>query len=320
MVNITLYDSQYSPNHKGFPLFAERVERIDCLDWMFEVFTIRRVSVNIIRGDEYFATYGSILRAHSKKYVECLHSISNMGLVRATLANIFNPHIQWYTRVSPGSYFAAVNAAGTVCRAVNDVIAGDTTRAFCSVRPPGHHAGYERGEGFCLLNNVAIGALHALSLREDMKVVVVDFDRHHGNGTEEILSKCEPGNLLFFSSYQEGCKYVRGEAPHNSVRVPIPAGSDFSAIRKLYEENVLPRMLEFKPDLILVSAGFDMHPSDPLTNLCVTAKDYYELTRMLVDSANKTCGGRIVSVLEGGYNLTALQDCVYEHVTALGEP
>ncbi len=299
--------------HKGFPGFSEKPKRLHGLAEMFNALSLPVIRPNPA-GDE------MLLRAHEAEYIDHVKSISEKSRVMATVANIRSEMVQWYTRVSPGSYAAAVDAAGAVCAAVEDTLSGKCNRAFCAVRPPGHHAGPMRGEGFCLFNNLAIGALHALEHGAG-RVAIIDFDRHHGNGTQAIVEKSGNGHLLFVSSYQEGCKYDHnersGRLSPEVLTVPIPEHSGYATVEDLYKQQVIPALYDFKPDLILISAGFDMHKSDPLTNLKLESEDYGALTALLVKAANDLCGGRIVSALEGGYEIKALKSCVRSHLKAL---
>ena len=312
-MNLNVYYHPAALEHKGFPGFAERPGRLRALTHLFN-----ELGLPVIEPPP--ATENQLHLAHSPAYVGHVKAISKKGIIGATVANITSPYIQWYTRVSHGSYKAATCAAGTVIRAVEDTLSGKCNRAFCAVRPPGHHAGPERGEGFCLFNNVAIGALHALQLGA-ARVAIIDFDRHHGNGTQDIVEQQDNDNILFISSFQQGCKYDHNERDGRISRtvltVPIPEKSDFSVVRKLYEKKVIPALYGFKPDLIIISAGFDMHKSDPLTNLRLEAEDYGTLTGMIVAAANDLCQGRVVSALEGGYELEALESCVRHHLQAL---
>lgn len=173
-------------------------------------------------------------------------------------------------------------------------------------------------EGFCLVNNVGIVAKRAID--QGMRVAVVDFDRHHGNGTEEILSHYLD-DVLFISSFQEGCKYAlrAGETPINSIRVPILSYSGDSMLCARYEEEVIPKLIEFMPDIVIISAGFDMCKGDPLTNLCITQRGYGDITRMLVDVANQHCNGRVLSILEGGYDPALFIGSVLSHVIELAK-
>ncbi len=312
-MKVNIYCPPQSLEHVGFPCFSERPKRLESLNELFDT-----LMLSVTASPK--ASREQMLRAHASVYLEHVEAVSKMGLLPAIIANITSPYVQWYTRVSKGSYEAGLYAAGAVCQAVEDTLSGKITRSFCAVRPPGHHAGQERGEGFCLFNNVAIGALNALSLGAK-RVAIIDFDRHHGNGTQDIVSKQSGEKILFISSYQNGCKYSKGcegkEPPTNVVLVPIPEHSPWWVVRTEYLAKVIPALYAFKPDLLLVSAGFDMHISDPLTNIRLQDEDFYGLTQLLVSVANDLCDGRIVSVLEGGYNLKALKDCVAFHLQAL---
>jgi acetoin utilization deacetylase AcuC-like enzyme len=225
------------------------------------------------------------------------------------------------TTVSPGSREAALRAAGAVLAAVDAVLAGEGKLAFCAVRPPGHHAEPGRPMGFCLYNNVAVGALHALRRKGLSRVAVVDFDVHHGNGTQSIAAR-EPA-LMFASSHQypfypgTGVAEDRGPAD-NIVNAPLAAGSDGLVWRRAMERTVLPALDAFAPELILVSAGFDAHKADPLANLGLDESDYAWCASALKELAQAHSGGRIVSTLEGGYDLAALGRSTAAYVSALG--
>lgn len=253
---------------------------------------------------------------HSNRYVQLIKKLSSQSVVLSAFGSIMSPHLQYYCRVSRGTFASILASVGSCLTALEAVVDGSIDRAFVLVRPPGHHASTERGEGFCLVNNVAI--VSKLAMDKGMKVAVVDFDRHHGNGTEEILSRYGD-QVLFVSSFQEGCKYVThaGIAPKNSLRVPLPSSSDDDAVCALYKEKVVPKIVEFKPDFIVISAGFDMCKGDPLTNLHVTHSGYSEITRMIVEVADTHCKGRVLSVLEGGYDPAIFMDSVLSHVEQL---
>lgn len=312
-MKVAIYYPPQSLKHVGFPFFSEKPERLGSLR---ELFTKLKLPIT----EPPKASREQMLRAHTSSYLEHVEAISNMRPLPAIIANSTSPYVQWYTRISKGSYEAGLYAAGAVCQAVQDTLSGKITRSFCAVRPPGHHAGQEKGEGFCLFSNVAIGALNALSLGAK-RVAIIDFDRHHGNGTQDVVSKQSGEKVLFISSYQNGCKYSKSSEESiilkNTVLVPIPEHSYWGTVRAEYLAKVIPALYAFKPDLLLLSAGFDMHISDPLTNIRLEAKDFYDLTKLLVNVANDLCNGRIISVLEGGYNLRALRDCVAFHLQAL---
>ena len=309
MEKLLVYYPIESHMHKGFPIFAERRSRLLAVEEALE-------QLDLDTEESGPAFLMDITAAHDVDYVSHVEALSKMGLIRATWTNLTSKYLQWYTRVSPGSYTAALYAAGAVIQAVKDVMEGKTKRAFCAVRPPGHHAGPARGEGFCLFNNVAIGALYAIRCGAK-RVAIVDFDRHHGNGTEAIVRKKDDWKIAFISSYQEGCEYAEGEHKSWSPLIPIPEHASGDEVLQIYRSKVIPQLRAFHPDLILLSAGFDMHKKDPLTNIKMESSDYYLLTKMLVDVAEEACNGRIVSVLEGGYKLKPLTECVNNHLQAL---
>jgi acetoin utilization deacetylase AcuC-like enzyme len=313
VINFSVYYPPQSRKHVGFPFFSEKPDRLARLETFFKQEGIAYKEPNP-------ATKDKLLLAHSQQYVDHVESLSKMSLLKATYKNLTSPRIQWYTRVSPGSYEASLYAVGAVCNAVEDVLSGTNIHRFCAIRPPGHHAGYCKGEGFCLFNNVAIGALHALNLGAQ-RVAIVDFDRHHGNGTQEIVSIFGENRIFFASSYQAGCKYRSEDdeknQPRNTVLAPIPHHAEYRQVEYEYKSKVLKPLEDFEPDVLFISAGFDMHVSDPLTNIKMQSADYYTLTRLLAQTAHDVCCGRIVSVLEGGYHLEALKECVENHIDAL---
>jgi len=226
------------------------------------------------------------------------------------------------TWMSPGSLAAAWRGVGAAVEAVDRVLAGDAANAFCAMRPPGHHAEQETPMGFCLFGNAAIAARHALERHGLSRVAVVDFDVHHGNGTQALLWD-EP-RTLFVTSQQmplwpgSGRPSERG-AHDNVLNVPLTPGSDGAAMRAAYETQVLPRLDAFRPELIVISAGFDAHAEDPLAQLNWVEEDFVWLTRALCALAAEHCAGRVVSLLEGGYDLGALARSVTAHVQALQE-
>lgn len=223
------------------------------------------------------------------------------------------------TVLSPHSAEAALRAAGAAVAAVDAVFDGDDLRAFCAVRPPGHHASADTTMGFCLFNNVAIAAAHALAMHDLQRVAIADFDVHHGNGTQAIFER--DMRVLFASSHQmplypdTGLATERGSG--NILNAPLPPGTGSAAFRIAWETQLLPALEDFRPQLLLVSAGFDAHRRDPLAQLELEAGDYAWLTAALRAIADRHARGRIVSVLEGGYDLQALRDCSVAHVGAL---
>jgi acetoin utilization deacetylase AcuC-like enzyme len=225
------------------------------------------------------------------------------------------------TVMSPGSGEAALRAAGAVTAAVGAVLTGAFKNAFCAVRPPGHHAERDLAMGFCIFNNVAIGAAEARAVHGLSRVAVMDFDVHHGNGTQHIFDR-EP-NLLFASTHQmplypgTGARGERGVG--NICNAPLPPGAGSEEFRAAMEKLVLPAIEAFRPELIMISAGFDAHRRDPLASLEFEAADYHWATERLCALAESCCGGRVVSTLEGGYDLAALGESAAAHVTALLE-
>jgi acetoin utilization deacetylase AcuC-like enzyme len=256
------------------------------------------------------ATVDQIARIHDRRYVEALlAAVPKEGRVG----------IDPDTVMSPESGEAALRAAGAVVAAVDAVVNGEARHAFCAVRPPGHHAEGSRGMGFCLFNNVAIGAAHARAAHGLGRVAIVDFDVHHGNGTQHSF-EAEP-NVLFASSHQypfypgTGAAFEKGVG--NIFNAPLPAGTGSAGFRRAFEREILPGLTEFKPELVFISAGFDAHARDPLAQLELGDADYTWVTDRLREVADASADGRIVSTLEGGYDLEALSAGVTLHVRAL---
>jgi acetoin utilization deacetylase AcuC-like enzyme len=253
-----------------------------------------------------------IERVHDAEYVrQALASVPETGFVQ----------LDGDTVMSPGSGEAALRAAGAVAAAVDAVIAGTFKNAFCAVRPPGHHAERDTAMGFCIFNNVAVGAAQARAVHGLSRVAVMDFDVHHGNGTQHMFDH-DPG-LFFASTHQmplypgTGARAERGVG--NIVNAPLPPGAGSDAFRAAMEKIVLPAIESFRPELILISAGFDAHARDPLASLEFEAEDYHWATAELCALAESCCGGRVVSTLEGGYDLQALGESAAAHLTALRE-
>jgi acetoin utilization deacetylase AcuC-like enzyme len=254
------------------------------------------------------ATLDAIERAHHPEYVQSLR--------RRAPQQGYQP-LDPDTSMNPATWMAALHAAGAVVEAIDRVIGGTLANAFCAVRPPGHHARPSAAMGFCLLNNVAIGALHALEAHGLQRVAIIDFDVHHGNGTEEIFAGDE--RVLMASFFQHPFyPYAGTENPaKNMVNVPLPAGTGGEKVRAVVDEVWMPRLEQFRPQLMLVSAGFDAHREDDLGQMSLVEADYAHITRRLMEVAARHCGGRLVSSLEGGYNLSALARSVVAHVRVL---
>jgi acetoin utilization deacetylase AcuC-like enzyme len=264
---------------------------------------------SLVRVEAPRATREQLARAHDPTLIETIF----------TAAPAHGPiRLDADTVLCGASLEAALRAAGAVCAAVDALLDGHATGAFCAVRPPGHHATRNAAMGFCLFNNVAIGAAHALA-RGLRRVAIVDFDVHHGNGTQDIF--WDTPAVLFASTHQSplypgsGSRAERGAG--NIVNVPLPPGAGSREFRTAMRHEVLPAVARFRPDLILISAGFDAHRLDPLADLELVADDYAWVTGELVALARRFAAGRIVSTLEGGYSATALRESASAHVAAL---
>jgi acetoin utilization deacetylase AcuC-like enzyme len=256
-------------------------------------------------------TREQLLRVHSSAHVE--HILGSAPPEGGTY------RLDEDTVMSPGSVEAALRAAGATVAAVDAVLSGAVQRAFCAVRPPGHHATRDQAMGFCLFNNIAVAAAHALAAHGLKRVAIADFDVHHGNGTQAIFER-EP-RVLFLSSHESplypgsGREDERGVG--NIVNGTLSPGAGSDEFRALWDDVLLPRLHAFKPQLVLVSAGFDAHRNDPLANIRLGQEDYAWITERLVALANAHAEGRLVSTLEGGYDLAALAASAAAHVHSL---
>ena len=260
------------------------------------------------------ATLEQLLRAHSRAHIDRI-----MALLPTDDQVV---EVDSDTFISRGSGRAALRAAGAVCAAVDEVARGDCRNAFCAVRPPGHHAGREVAEGFCLFSNAAIGAFHARDVHGYRRVAVIDFDVHHGNGTQALLWD-QPG-MFYASTHQADAFPYTGTADETGaadgavvVNVPLRAGSGSDAFRAAWDDGILPRLRAFAPDFLIVSAGFDGHAADPVAHLRLHVSDFEWLSRRLAAIAAEFAGHRLVSVLEGGYDTRALAACVAAHLRVL---
>jgi acetoin utilization deacetylase AcuC-like enzyme len=259
------------------------------------------------------ASLEALARVHDPAYVEALRRVCARAPVR------LDPD----TGVSEGSWAAALLSAGGGIAAVDAVIEGRARSAFVCTRPPGHHAERDRAMGFCLFNNIAVAARHAQDRHGIERVAIVDWDVHHGNGTQHLFE--DDDTILYISTHEwpfypgTGARGERGRGKGigTTINLPLPGGSGDDEYERLFETVVLPAIESFEPGLLLISAGFDAHEADPLAGMALTTGGYATLTTLLRDAARTLCGGRIVSMLEGGYDLDALSASVEAHLRAL---
>ncbi len=265
------------------------------------------------------ATLAQITRAHSATHMETLEALSQRLVADAPAGGPTHAPVDPDTSLCRGTLLAARRAAGAAIAATDAVMAGRLQNAFCAVRPPGHHACREQAMGFCFLNNVAIAARHALDEHGISRVAVVDFDVHHGNGTEDILAG-DP-RVLMVGIFQHPFYPFSGtdHPADNMVNVPIPAYTRGMDVREMIEAVWMPRLEAFRPELVIVSAGFDAHREDELGQLGLNENDYVWITSRIREVADRHAKGRIVSLLEGGYNLDALARSVEAHVRVLAD-
>jgi acetoin utilization deacetylase AcuC-like enzyme len=308
-----LYDNVYLKHLAGDSGHPERPERL------------RAVWTGLERAGVLPAMFRLRPRRATDDELALVHERSYIQLVRRELANV-----RGYTELSTGdtlvsaeSLDAALFASGGVLNAVDAVMAGAVQNAFCAVRPPGHHAGPARGMGFCLFNTVAIAARYVQRTYGLQRVLIVDQDYHHGNGTQDIFY--EDGSVFYFSTHHYGAypgtgagsETGRGKGAGHVLNVPLPPGAGDEQILQAFRTKLVPAARAFKPDFILISAGFDAMRNDGLGVFDVSPEGFAAITRVVVELADELCGGRIVSVLEGGYRLEGLAESVAAHVRVL---
>jgi acetoin utilization deacetylase AcuC-like enzyme len=272
------------------------------------------LTAQMLRVEARDATEEELMLCHTGEYLRTARSDVASGRPYLSTGD---------TDITPNSWDVAVRAAGGVLQATDAVLGGKARNAFCAVRPPGHHANAGRGMGFCLLNNIAIAARYAQRRYGIGRVAIVDWDVHHGNGTQDIFYG--DGSVFFYSSHQWPLYPGTGRADETgegagegaTMNFPFPAGSGRRQILGAVENSLVPAMEQFRPELVLISAGFDSREGDPLGRFTLTDRDFTDLTRALMGIAERHAGGRIVSVLEGGYNLEGLASAAAAHVAAL---
>jgi len=258
---------------------------------------------------------------YKRELLENTHNKDYINFVEKSFPEKGLSFLDGDTIISPGSKEATADAVGSIITAIDGVQNKEFHNAFCAVRPPGHHAERNKAMGFCIYNNVAVGTHYLLEKYKFNKVAIIDFDVHHGNGTQDIFYDNE--KVLYISTHQypyypgTGAEKEKGKY-NNIFNIPLPAGTTSEEYLNAYE-FVLKKIKEFKPEFILLSAGFDAHKDDPLAQFQLTSKDFYNLTKRTLNLAKLYCEGKVVSILEGGYDLNALQESTEMHVNALLE-
>ena len=294
------------PNH------PEKKERLEIILKSLKEISIIDVDIK----EAPFAKNKHVCLVHPKKYIKKIFSlIPNSGLRGVEK----EPYAD--TFLCPNSKNAILRSCGAGTAAADRIIEDNKKRIFCAVRPPGHHAETVRANGFCFVNNVAVTARYLQSKYRINKIAIIDFDVHHGNGTQEIFFKDKTvayGSIHQFPLFPgTGTEIEKGMG--NIFNAPVLAGTDGKNFIKILENKILNNIDKFKPEIILISAGFDAHKRDPLAQINLESKDYYNLTKKIIEIANIHCQGRVISFLEGGYNLLALSESIKEHLLALKE-
>ena len=303
-----LITSESFKNHDTGPGHPEQIARVSVIIENFKKFNNKNIlwkKPSIILDD-------IIKDTHDNNYIDFVkNSFPDKGF----------SSLDGDTIISPGSKEAIFDAAGSIISAIDGVENKEFKNAFCNVRPPGHHCNQNKAAGFCILNNIAIGAKYLLKKYKYNKIAIIDFDVHHGNGTQDIFYENE--NVLFISTHQypyypgTGSEKEKGKF-NNIFNIPLPAGTNSEEYLNAFA-FALKRLKEFKPEFVLISAGFDSHINDPLAQFKLETEDFYIITKRILEISKKFCNGKVVSILEGGYDLQALQDSAKRHVDALLE-
>ena len=303
-----LITSDTYQNHNTGEGHPEKIDRVTAVIDNFK----RLDNKNLIWKKPTKFDQSFLINTHSSEYID---------LVSKTIPENGLAFLDGDTVVSPGSKDATKDAVGSIITAIDGVQNKDFKNAFCAVRPPGHHAEKDKAMGFCIYNNVAVGANYLIEKYKYNKVAIIDFDVHHGNGTQDIFYNNE--KVLYISTHQypyypgSGSEKEKGKF-NNVFNIPLEAGTTAEEYLNAYE-HVLKKLKEFKPEFLLFSAGFDAHIDDPLAQLRLNSEDFYQLTKRTLDVVKSFCNGNVVSILEGGYDLKALQDSTQRHVDALIE-
>ena len=303
-----LITSDTSQNHDTGPGHPEQIARVSVIVENFKKLNNK----NLIWKKPSKVSDDILLTTHENNY---------LNLVKSSFPKKGFSSLDGDTIISPGSKDATFDAVGSIIAAIDGVEKKEFKNAFCSVRPPGHHSSQNKAAGFCILNSVSIGANYLLKKYKYKKVAIIDFDVHHGNGTQDIFYENE--NVLFISTHQypyypgTGSEQERGKF-NNIFNIPLPAGTSSEEYLNVFN-HVLKKLEEFRPEFILISAGFDAHQDDPLAQFNLKTEDYFTITKRVLETSKKFCSGKVVSILEGGYDLNALRDSTKRHVDALLE-
>ena len=303
-----LITSDTSQNHDTGPGHPEQIARVSVIVDNFK----KLDNKNLIWKKPSKVSDEILLTTHESNYI---------NLVKSSFPKQGFSSLDGDTIISPGSKEATFDAVGSIITAIDGLENKEFKNAFCCVRPPGHHSSQNKAAGFCIFNSVSIGCSYLLKKYKYKKIAIVDFDVHHGNGTQDIFFNNE--NVLFISTHQypyypgTGSEQEKGKF-NNILNIPLPAGTTSEEYLNAFE-RVLKKLEEFKPEFILISAGFDAHKDDPLAQFNLTTEDYHTITKRILEASKKFCNGKIVSILEGGYDLKALQDSTQRHVDALIE-
>jgi acetoin utilization deacetylase AcuC-like enzyme len=303
------YDEAFLRHDTG-PWHPESPERLRAV-----METINGMVMEYEKIDPREATKEELALVHDSTYIAAILNLEPRGTV------MLDPD----TAFSHGTKTAALKAVGAVLDSVDKVIEGKIDRAFCAVRPPGHHAEPARAMGFCIFNNIAVGAAYAVKRKDIEKVAVIDWDVHHGNGTQKAFYESDK---VFYVSIHQYPHYpgtgAEGEAGAGkgkgyTLNIPMGSGSDDGDYRKAFDEKIIPALEKFQPGMLLISAGFDAHHDDPLAGINLSTEYYGEMTAMMKEVSDKYCQGRMISILEGGYNLGILKESVAIHLTELAK-
>ena len=302
-----LFDKSYLSHDNG-PMHPESPDRLKSV--LEAVEELEAEKINITPRE---AAIDELLLVHNQEYVKKILSLETKEII------MLDPD----TAFSPGTKEASLKAIGGVLDAVDMIAKGRISKAFCAVRPPGHHAEPNKAMGFCIFNNIAIGAAYAVKEKGLNKAAIIDWDVHHGNGTQKSFYKSK--EVLYISLHQfpyypgTGAESETGEGEGRgyTLNIPMTGGSSDDDYRKAFEEKIIPELEKFGPEIIFISAGFDAHRDDPLAGINLSTEFYGEMTGMLKEIADRFCGGKIISVLEGGYNPRSLKDSAAAHLEEL---